>query len=188
MQNNWKAEDRRRLLLCLIILGLTAALFILPHQFSSLAGGKQVKKGLFQRTQSHEEGIENYDIRNEIKSEEVADAFAKYRERLGKDSALVADMRDEFVRGEEELKSRIPTVKVEYNSDIRTPEVITPDVWKDNIEWLSPATSASMKRAEILRNFIKQNNSLTGVTDDQADNLRVTADYTNPDGNMSFAH
>ncbi|HEY0459881.1 MAG TPA: M36 family metallopeptidase [Pyrinomonadaceae bacterium] len=188
MQKNWKAEDRRRLLLCLIILGLTAALFILPHQFSSLAGGKQVKKGLFQQTKSHEDGIENYDIRNEIKSEEVGDAFAKYRERLGKDSALVADIRGEFVRGEEELKSRIPTVKVEYNSDIRTPEVITPDVWKDNIEWLSPATSASMKRSEILRNFIKQNNSLTGVTDEQADNLRVTADYTNPNGYMSFAH
>ena len=47
MQKNWKAEDRRRLLLCLLIFGLMAALFILPNQFSSLAGGKQVRKGLF---------------------------------------------------------------------------------------------------------------------------------------------
>jgi len=186
MQKNWKAEDRRRLLLCLLIFGLMAALFILPNQFSSLAGGKQVRKGLFQQTKSHEEGLENYDIRNDAKSEEVADAFAKYRERVGKDSAVVADIRGNFVRGEEELKSRIPTVKFEYNSDIRTPEVITPDVWKDKIEWLS--SPSTLKRSDILRNFVKDNNSLIGVTDAQADGLKVTADYENPAGNMSFAH
>src|SRR5215213_10838512 len=98
MQNNWKAEDRRRLLLCLIIFGLMAALFILPNQFSSLAGGKQLRKGLFQQTKSHEEGLENYDIRDDAKSEEVADAFVKYRQTVNKDAALVADIRGEFVR------------------------------------------------------------------------------------------
>src|SRR6476661_9978446 len=107
MQKKWKVEDRRRLLLCLLIFGLMAALFILPNQFSSLAGGKQVKKGLFQQTKSHEEGLENYDIRNDVKSEEVAEAFAKYRDTVGKDSAMVADIRGNFVRGEEQLRSRI---------------------------------------------------------------------------------
>ena len=145
MQKNWKAEDRRRLLLCLIIFGLMAALFILPRQFSSLAGGKQVQKGLFQQTKSHEEGIDNYDIRDNAKSGDVMEAFAKYRNEVGKDSALVADIRDGFVRGEAELKSRIPNAKVEYNTDIRTPEVITPDVWKDKIDWLTPP--ASLRRA-----------------------------------------
>ncbi|HVE56712.1 MAG TPA: M36 family metallopeptidase, partial [Pyrinomonadaceae bacterium] len=186
MQKNWKAEDRRRLLLCLLIFGLMAALFILPNQFSSLAGGKQVRKGLFQQTKSHEEGLENYDIRNDVKSEAVAEAFAKYRDTVGKDSAMVADIRGNFVRGEEQLRSRIPTVKFEYNTDIRTPEVITPDVWKDKIEWLS--SPSVMKRSDILRNFIKDNNSLIGVSDAQADALKVTADYTNPDGNLSYAH
>jgi hypothetical protein len=186
MQKNWKAEDRRRLLLCLVIFGLMAALFILPHQFSSLAGGKQVRKGLFQQTKSHEEGLENYDIRNEVKNEEVADTFAKYRQNNGKDAAMVADIRADFVRGEEQFKSRFPTAKVEYNSDIRTPEVMTPDVYKAQIEWLSPAST--LKRSEILRNFVKENNSLIGVTNAQADGLKVTADYTNPAGNISYAH
>jgi hypothetical protein len=186
MQKNWKAEDRRRLLLCLVIFGLMAALFVLPHQFSSSAGGKQVRKGLFQQTVSQEEGLENYDIRNETKRDEVAEAFAKYRERTGKDAAAVADIRGEFVRGEEQFKSRFPTAKIEYNTDIRTPEVITPDVYKENIQWLS--SPSTMKRAEILRNFVKENNSLIGVSDAQADSLRVLADYTNPNGYLSFAH
>src|SRR5262249_31392020 len=84
-----------------------------------------------------------------------------------------------------QLKLRIPTAKVEYNSDIRTPEVITPDVWKNNIAWLSPAST--LKRSEILRNFVKENNSLIGVSEAQAGSLKVSADYTNPDGNLSFA-
>ncbi len=186
MQKNWKAEDRRRLLLCLVIFGLMAALFVLPYQFSSLAGGKQVRKGLFQQTVSQEVGLENYDIRNETKRDEVAEAFAKYRERTGKDAAAVADMRAEFVRGEEQFKSRFPTAKIEYNTDIRTPEVITPDVYKESVQWLS--SPSTMKRAEILRGFVKENNSLIGVSDDQADALRVLADYTNPNGYLSFAH
>ncbi len=186
MQRNWKAEDRRRLLLCLGIFGLMAALFILPGQFSSLAGGKQVKKGLFQQTSSHEEGLENYDIRENEKSEAVAEFFAKNRQTVGKDAAFVADIRADFVRGEEQFKSRFPTAKVEYNADIRTPEVMTPDVFKNNIEWLSQPSS--LKRSEILRNFVKENNSLIGVSDAQAEALVVTADYTNPNGNLSFAH
>jgi hypothetical protein len=40
----------------------------------------------------------------------------------------------------------------------------------------------------VLRNFVKENNSLIGVSDAQANELKVTADYTNPDGNLSFAH
>ena len=187
MHNNWKAEDRRRLLLCLVIFGLMAALFILPNQFSSLAGGKKVRKGLFQQTKSHEEGLENYDIRNAVKTDdEVADAFLKYRQSVGKDSAVVADIRGGFVEGESMFKSRFPTAKVEYNSDIVTPEVMTPDVYKAKMEWLSPPST--MKRSDILRNFVKEYNSLIGVSDSQADALKVTADYTNPNGNMSFAH
>ena len=47
---------------------------------------------------------------------------------------------------------------------------------------------STAKRSEILRNFVKENSSLVGVNDQQADALRVSADYTNPNGYMSFAH
>ena len=182
MKKRSTAAVRNPLLLCLITLGLVAALVYLPTQFRSEAGGNS-DKGLIQQTKSHEEGLENYDIRSDKAAYQEIDGF---RQALNKNAADVADIRADFVRGEEQLRSRIPTVVVEYNSDIRTPEVISPDVWKATIEWLTPAST--VKRSEILRSFVKENNSLIGVSDAQANSLRVLADYTNPDGNMSFAH
>ncbi len=186
MKKETKARDHRGLLLSLVILGLVAALIILPNQFRSEAGGqKKVGKGLVNRTESHQEGLENYDIREQT-SKETNEFLAKSRQVSGKDAAVVADIRENFVRGEDELRTRVPSLKVEYNADIRIPEVITPDVYKANIDRLTGPSE--MNRAEILRNFIKQNNNLIGSTDAQADALRVSANYTNPNGYMSFAH
>jgi hypothetical protein len=185
MQKRSMAETRKSVLLSLFVVGLLAALVILPYQFRSEAGSQGKNKGLFTRTESHEEGLENYDIRS-TKTVEAADALVRFRQSINKDASAVASVREDFVRGEEELRTRVPNVKFEYNSDIRIPEVITPDVWKSQIEWLTP--SSSTKRSEILRGFVKENNSLVGVNDVQADALKVTADYTNPDGNLSFAH
>ncbi|HEY0459883.1 MAG TPA: hypothetical protein VGC97_12165 [Pyrinomonadaceae bacterium] len=152
------------------------ALTIAPSQFSSQAGGKQIRKGLVQQTTSREQELENYDIRAD---KSAFEKLGKFRQSLNRDAAPVADLRSEFVSGEESLRARS-----DYNSDIRKPEVIAPGV-KQGRAFLTG--NSSLKRADILRNFIKQNNSLTGVTDEQADNLRVTADYTNQDGNLSFA-
>lgn len=183
MKRKPTAEVRNPLLLCSIILGLTAALFIVPFQFRSQAVNNG--KGLIQRTESHSEGLENYDIR-EQQNQEVQDALLKYRQNAGKNSAVVADIRDGFTRGEEILRSKVSTLKVEYNSDLKIPEVITPDVWRPNAERLTAPSEKN--RSEILRSFVKQNNNLLGVNDVQADNLKVTADYTNPNGEISFAH
>ena len=140
-------------------------------------------KVLIERTESHVPGLENYDIRED---KGAFESLTKFRQESDKDAAMIADIRADFVRGENELRTRVPSLKVEYNNDIRTPEVITPDVYKSNIERLT--APSEMKRSEILRNFVKENNSLIGVSTDQADSLRVLADYTNPNGYLSFAH
>ena len=183
MQKKTTAEFRNQSLLLLVILGLTGALFIVPFQFRSQAVSSGI--GFIQKTESHSEGLENYDIR-EQQDPNVAEALSKYRLKTGKDSAMVADIRDGFVRGEEILRSKIPGIKVEYNRDLRIPEVITPDMWRFEVERLT--APSEMKRSEILRNFVKQNNNLIGVSDVQADNLKVTADYQNPNGKISFAY
>ncbi len=177
------AEIRNPFLLCTIVLGLMVGLVVVPMQFRSKAGN--TGKKLVEKTESHEPGLVNFDIRAE-KSDEARETLLKFREAIGKDSAMVADIREGFVRGENELRLRVPTLKIEYNEDIRIPEVITPDVWKANIERLTGPSD--MKRSEILRNFVKQNSNLVGVTDAQTDSLKVLADYTNPDGNISYAH
>lgn len=182
MQKSSKTETRRSLLVSLFVLGLLAALIILPFQFRSEAGAQKSGKGA---APQGPEKFENYDIRDE-KSDEIQDKLISFRQESGKNASSVADVRDKFARGEETLRQTVPTLKVEYNHDIRIPEVITPDVWKQRMSYLTGPTTGP--RAEVLRNFVKQNNELIGVTDPQASSLKVLADYTNPDGNLSYAH
>ncbi|PYT00861.1 MAG: hypothetical protein DMF63_06050 [Acidobacteria bacterium] len=184
MQNSSLSGTRRGLLLTLFVLGVVTALILVPSQFRSEAGAKK-GQGLLQRTVSQEDGIPKmWDIREDGKSD--TDSFARFRQSVGRDASAVADVRDGFVRGEAELKARLPHAKVEYNNDIRIPEVITPNVASSRIEFLSPPSGE--KRSEILRSFVKEYSSLIGVNSSQADSLKVAADYTNPDGNMSYAH
>ena len=112
------------LFLTIFILALVTVVTILPYMFRTQAG---TQKGLFTRTESNDPALPNYDIRLD---KTMADTVIGFRHATGKDAATVADMRDGFVRGEESLKSRVPTLRVEYNDDIRIPEVIAPDVNK----------------------------------------------------------
>ncbi len=177
-------ETRKGLLLSLFVLGMVTAVIVAPFKLGANAASEKAK-GLFKRTTTADPSLPNYDIRLE-KTDATVDFMLAARNSSGKSAAAVADLRDGFVRGEDALRQRVPTLKIEYNEDIRIPEVITPDVWKSKIARLTGASSE--KRAEILRDFVKSNNELVGVTDQQADDLVVAADYTNPDGNLSYAH
>ena len=149
MQNSSLPGTRRGLLLPILILGVVTALTLVPSQFRSEAVSKG--EGLFTRTQSADPELPNYDIRTG-KGNEIGDYFASARQSVGKDAVAVADVRDGFTRGEEALRSRIPTVKFEYNEDIRIPEVITPDVWKKSIEWLTGDIRMPRNPREFLGN------------------------------------
>ena len=182
MQKSSYADTRRSILLSLFVLGMITALIVLPSTFQSEASKKS--GGLFERTSAEDPNLPKmWDIREDKAS---IDTLARFRESVGKDASAVADTRDRFVRGEAELKAANPDVKVEYNNDIRIPEVITPDVFKPKMEFLTPPSSA--RRVDILRGYIKQHNDLVGMTPQQIDGLKVAADYTNPDGNLSYVH
>ena len=183
MKKGLSSGSQSGFLLSLVILGLVVALLSLPYLFSSKAGGQdKTGNSLIQKTESREEGLENYDIRTD---KEQTTTLANFRRSFGKDAAAIADVRDKFIAGENALRQKVPTLKVEYNEDIRTPEVIAPDV-KQGRAFLTARSAATP--SDILLNFVKQYNDLIGVTDSQAAQLEVAADYTNPDGNLSFAH
>lgn len=183
MQLDSKKDFRNKMLLTLTIFGLLATLIIVPYQFISNAGtALETGEGLIVRTKSHVDGMENYDIRVDKSAFEKIGSF---RRESNLNSSAIADLRESFVRGEENLRKDIPTLKIEYNSDIRTPEVIAPDV-KQGRNFLTLASE--QKNREILRNFVKNNENLIGISNEQADLLIVSADYTNPDGNLSFVH
>ncbi|MEP7148422.1 MAG: M36 family metallopeptidase [Acidobacteriota bacterium] len=183
MQNSFLSGTRRGLLLTLFVLAVVTALILIPSRFRSEAGVK-TGEGLVVRTTSNDDLLPNFDIRTS-KVENGEEFFAAARQAVGKSASDIADFRDGFVRGEEVLKNRVETLKIEYSEDLRTPAVISPDVYKPTIERLTGPSSVA--RSEILRNFVKENDNLIGVSDAQADALRVAADYTNPNGYMSFA-
>lgn len=170
----------------MFVLGLVAALIVLPYQFSSEAGSKgSLKQGLFERTESHQDGIDWYDIR-EDKNDDAIRAVQGFRQTAGRNASTIADIREKFVQGENELRTQVPNLKIEYNTDIRIPEVIGTDVWKSKIDFLT--RPSDQDHAEILRNFVKQNDGLIGVSNRQAESLNVVANYTNPNGDLSYAH
>ncbi len=178
-----KAEARWSLLLCLFVLGVITAIFVVPYQFGTKAAAEK-GEGVIKRTISLDEGIPKmWDIREEQGSE-FTDALSAIRQSAVKNASEVADIRDGFVRGEAAFKRAHPTAKIEYNLDIRIPEVFTPDVNQRKIQWLTKPSAVS--RPELLRTFLKGNQELTGVNQAQIDMLKVGADYTNPDGNISY--
>jgi hypothetical protein len=172
-------ERPRRVFFCLFVLTALTAVFLLPFQMRSKAS----PAGLFQRTESQDEGLPNYDIRSDKKAFEKIAAFRTAR---GKDASQIADAREAFVHGEEALRQRVPTLKVEYNSDLRIPEMIGPDVKQGRAFLTAPTTPAKTGHANVLVDFLRQNRGLVGADASQIDALKVAADYTNPDGNLSF--
>lgn len=176
--------NRRWFRVGLAACGLAALLTFIPTEFGSKAGSKVPRKGSNEITRSAEPGLENYDIRQD-KTEDTTRYLATTRESARVSAERSATIRKDFRSGEEHLRQSIPSLTVEYNEDIVIPEVISPDV--NSTETLTRGSSG-IKNAEVLRNFVRQNNSLIGVNDNQANQLRVTADYTNPDGVLSFAH
>ncbi|MCY7375564.1 MAG: M36 family metallopeptidase, partial [Pyrinomonadaceae bacterium] len=180
MKISTNTETRYRVMFSLVVLGLMAAVIILSNQFHSKAGN--AGQDVSDRTVSQVKNLENYDIRTD---KNQAETLNNFRRTAGRDAVSVADARDKFVAGETSLRQTVPTLKVEYNEDIRTPEVIAPDVDRGRAFLTAPSTA---KHSDILRRFAADNGTLIGLKAGQAAQLKVTADYTNPDGNLSYAH
>jgi|GEM_PF-503157 len=181
MLKSFAAGNRNGLLLVLFMVAIVAALVILPGQFTSSAGSKG--SGLIVRTSASDDGMPKmWDIR-EAKGQD--ENLIQLRQSSGKDASFVADVRDRMVRGEVSFKEANPTAKVEYTTDLRNAEVLTPDVYRSRFDWLTRPSGA--KRSDILRDFVKQNGNLIGVTDQQADELVTTADYTSPGSELGWA-
>lgn len=126
----------------------------------------------------------NYDIRLD-KSAEAREAVAGFIAESAKSFSAIAADRKNVLQAGENLRLRNENLKIEYNEDLRIPEVISPD-FAQTAKFLT-APSAE-KRADILENFINQNAGLFGLNRAQINQLEKTADYTNPDGNLSFVH
>ncbi len=126
------------------------------------------------------ETLSNYDIRTD-KSETAKQSIEQFTAQTS--NSAIETERNKTVRAEAKLRSEIPNLKIEYNDDLSIPEVISPDFMRGTNFLTAPSNA---KRADILREFINQNAELVGLSATQISQLEKTADYTNPDGNLSF--
>lgn len=171
-------ESRLRILFVFLSLALVASIAIAPAFLSTEAKPKK-GRGLNEQTKSYDESLPNFDVRTDKASYQL---LASLRERTGRSASLVADVRDSFVEGEENLRRRVERAEVVYGPHSRAPEVIGIDV----LQGKQALAAATGSRAETVKRFIGDNSSLFGLRADQASDLKVLADYKNPEGEMSF--
>lgn len=170
-----RSSSLRHAVPALFVLALVTAALVVPFIFRTQAAG-----GLVERTTSNDPELPNFDIRT---SQNATAKLASLRTRTGKSAAAIADQRERSVRGEKSLKSTVLALKVEYNDDLGIPEVIGTDVTQGR-SFLTGQTAGS--RVDTLRSFLRENTDLVGSGPIEIDSLKVSADYTNPDGNLSF--
>ncbi len=157
------------------VIGVAFVFYLFSPQKHSEAA-----KGLSHQTRSQDDGVPNYDIRADKRAVEK---ISSLRSAAGKNAFEIADRRDSMVRAERSLKARIPNLKVEYNAEQQTPEIIATDVSKGK-SFLT--NSSHGKRWATLKTFLEQNSELVGSGRSNIDKLKVSAEYTNPDGELSF--
>ncbi|MEJ7623222.1 MAG: M36 family metallopeptidase [Pyrinomonadaceae bacterium] len=175
MLRQFSVATRRILVLaCALSAGFAAVfLFILDAKTDASSLSTNQKRQVEAR-------LPNYDIRLEKNS---GDSLARFRGRSGRNLAQIAELRATMLAGEQSLRQRIPTLKIEYNDAFPAPEVITTDV-KQGKAFLT--SGAAGKRSSLLKRFLTENVSLIGTDLLEIAKLKVTADYRNPDGELSF--
>lgn len=109
--------------------------------------------------------IDNYDIRSD-RSPDAAERLRVYRGPA---------------RTDRSKPDNNPRIKIEFNGDLGVSEIISP---ASTESFLAPPTAAD--RSSRLKNFVLSNRELFGIEEPRQ--LVKTADYKNPDGDLSFAH
>jgi hypothetical protein len=161
-------------LICLAVIGIIAGILVIPSMFGTQAAGNR------SQGRPAERGLPNYDIREDKKAINV---IADMRSRTSMRASDVADLRENFVGAENRLRARVPSLKVEYNTDLRIPEVIASNRALGR-RFLSPPSNG--RRSDALKRFLGENEELVGLRRGNVNKLVVAADYQNPEGDLSF--
>ncbi len=157
--------------------GLAAVVAVAPVAQAVHGGAAGLKS-----TQSQDPRRPNYDIRTDETARATLDGF---RQEAGLDAGRVAALRRSFQPAEAALRAKVPGLVVEYSEDLRQPEVIGTDPARRAF-LTGPGRAAGQPHAEQLRAFLAEHAALVGLDAGQVGDLVVRADYTNPDGNLSY--
>ena len=163
-------------LLAIAASGVSITAFLIPNGSISSAASQPSKNNAKERLE-----LPNYDIRSDKKA---VDKLAGYRSAARKSAVDVADLRESMSAGEISLKRRVPSIKVEYNSLLQNPEIISPDVQRGRSFLTAPRSG---KRSDRLKGFLGENAELLGTNQGNIQRLRTISDYKNPESSLAFA-
>lgn len=166
---------RRSFLLLVLTFAGVLAVFVL-----SKGGPSHAAASARSSSGSERRSFPNYDIRTD---KTAFDKLAGFRTAINRRASETADFRESMARAEKGLKESVPTLKVEYNNELGAPEVIAPGVLEGRAIL---ERSSGGRRSDVLKDFLNRNSELVGARGSQISELKVAADYTNPDGNLSF--
>ena len=166
----------RGVLASICCFALLAFLSLLPAFFKTSAGNNRSHD-----SESKAARFGDYDIRTD---KAASEKVAEFRGHASKNAVDVANLRGSFAHGEKKLRGKISSLKVEYNDDLRIPEVIGPDV-RGGKEFLNAPTTE--KRSEVLKRFLTDNDQLTGVSVEHVAKLKLASDYKNPEDDLAMA-
>ena len=166
----------RALAMLFVVTFLVVSVSVVPGYF-----GIKAESSPSQSTSREDRGLPNFDIRDN----DDPDALAQVRSSAGLTGREASTSREEFANGEAALRARMPDVQIERSKKLGNAGVISPNVGNDEHRLLSGPGGAD--RGQRLRSFLKENRGLFGLKKGQEDELEVAADYSNPDGDLSFA-
>jgi hypothetical protein len=173
---NFLSHIDRRTLTVLGVFVLFAILAMSPALFKISAGGRENKEN-----SARAKPFGDYDIRTD---KGASNRISEIRGRAGKNAMDVAFVRDGFAVGERKLRGSVKNLKVEFNSDVKVPEVIAPDAKGGGREFLTPP--GQERRPEKLKGFLRNNAGLTGVSAEQVSLLKQASDYKNPENDLAM--
>lgn len=127
--------------------------------------------------------LENFDLRTAEPTETTGSASREaYRNRsLGRDrAAALQTLSARLAAGRASLAARIPTLEVELNLAGQVPEAVGTATAERFL------TGPGAEREKTVRDFLRQEAALYGLTAAEVDALVKFSDYTNPAGNLSW--
>lgn len=126
-----------------------------------------------------DKSFQNYDVRTDYKKDGVG-ALKPYRDKAG-NAPVLSTAQQLLATGRADLVSRVPNLRIEDNLFVTAPEIV--DITGSVTALTEPSNEA---REPMVRRFVIENAAFYGLTPDQARELQVIADYTNPVGNLSW--
>ena len=125
--------------------------------------------------------LENYDIRDDERKQ-ATDAIERHRQKNGKERREnIRVKKEKMQRAIEQLERSVPGLELELSKHTGGPEIVGTRKGGRKL------TGRSRDKAEkITRDFLEKNSDLYGLSRQEIAQLKKTADYANPAGNLSW--